>query len=134
MRVDLLPQGRQQPFYHVLVDVRDRPGGQTTYVAQARPLYFCGCTACRTEGAAVSPCHLDLAPLQALLLLCPGPALCPGQPLCSLPASPRLQENVVPALVREVQHPLTGRLFSSFEPGVGYLAGPELRAAYPADF
>jgi len=34
MRVDILPRGRQQPFYHVLVDVRDRPGGQTTYVAE----------------------------------------------------------------------------------------------------
>lgn len=37
MRVDALPGGREQPFYHVLVDVRDRPGPQTTYVAQARP-------------------------------------------------------------------------------------------------
>lgn len=34
MSVDLLPQGRHQPFYHVLVDDRWRPGGQTTYVAQ----------------------------------------------------------------------------------------------------
>lgn len=34
MRVDMLPGGREQPFYSVLVDVRDRPGGQTTYVAQ----------------------------------------------------------------------------------------------------
>eukprot|EP01026_Neomeris_dumetosa_P018448 TRINITY_DN17223_c0_g3_i1.p3 TRINITY_DN17223_c0_g3~~TRINITY_DN17223_c0_g3_i1.p3 ORF type:complete len:210 (-),score=21.94 TRINITY_DN17223_c0_g3_i1:299-928(-) len=34
MGVDDLPLGRNQPFYHVLVDVRDRPGGQTTYVAQ----------------------------------------------------------------------------------------------------
>ncbi|PSC76764.1 F-box only 21 [Micractinium conductrix] len=34
MRVDLLPNGRNQPFFHVLVDERCRPGGQTTYVAQ----------------------------------------------------------------------------------------------------
>lgn len=34
MHVDKLPLGRRQPFYHVLVDVRCRPGGQTTYVAQ----------------------------------------------------------------------------------------------------
>eukprot|EP01024_Parvocaulis_polyphysoides_P049421 TRINITY_DN47864_c0_g1_i1.p2 TRINITY_DN47864_c0_g1~~TRINITY_DN47864_c0_g1_i1.p2 ORF type:complete len:202 (+),score=31.92 TRINITY_DN47864_c0_g1_i1:97-702(+) len=34
MGVDKLPLGRNQPFYHVLVDVRDRPGGQSTYVAQ----------------------------------------------------------------------------------------------------
>lgn len=34
MHVDMLPLGRRQPFYHVLVDVRCRPGGQTTYVAQ----------------------------------------------------------------------------------------------------
>lgn len=34
MHVDQLPRGRNQPFYHVLVDERDRPGGQTTYVAQ----------------------------------------------------------------------------------------------------
>lgn len=35
MRVDLLPLGRQQPFYHVLVDERFRPNAQMTYVAQA---------------------------------------------------------------------------------------------------
>ena len=34
MKVDGLPLGREQPFYHVLVDERDRPGGQSTYVAQ----------------------------------------------------------------------------------------------------
>ena len=33
MRVDSLPTGRDQPFYHVLVDERDRKGSQTTYVA-----------------------------------------------------------------------------------------------------
>eukprot|EP00475_Leptophrys_vorax_P009190 TRINITY_DN16065_c0_g1_i1.p1 TRINITY_DN16065_c0_g1~~TRINITY_DN16065_c0_g1_i1.p1 ORF type:complete len:291 (-),score=-2.18 TRINITY_DN16065_c0_g1_i1:69-860(-) len=34
MKVDLLSNGRSQPFYHVLVDTRDRPGGVSTYVAQ----------------------------------------------------------------------------------------------------
>ncbi|KAK9802570.1 hypothetical protein WJX73_004714 [Symbiochloris irregularis] len=34
MRVDTLPFGRKQPFYNVLVDGADRPGGHTTYVAQ----------------------------------------------------------------------------------------------------
>ena len=34
MGVDDLPAGRDQPFYHVLVDERDRPGDQVTYVAQ----------------------------------------------------------------------------------------------------
>ena len=34
MGVDALKYGRNQPFYHVLVDVRDRPGAQITYVAQ----------------------------------------------------------------------------------------------------
>lgn len=34
MEVDKLTHGRAQPFYHVLVDRRDRPGGQMTYVAQ----------------------------------------------------------------------------------------------------
>lgn len=29
-----LPRGLDQPFYHCLVDMRDRPGGQTTYVAE----------------------------------------------------------------------------------------------------
>lgn len=33
-QVARLPSGSQQPFYHVLVDLRDRPGPQTTYVAQ----------------------------------------------------------------------------------------------------
>lgn len=34
MGVDRLPKGRHQPFYQVLVDERDRPGGMVTYVAQ----------------------------------------------------------------------------------------------------
>lgn len=35
MRVDSLPLGRNQPFYHVLVDDRDgRSPGNVTYVAQ----------------------------------------------------------------------------------------------------
>lgn len=34
MGVDKLERGRDQPFYHVLVDSRDRPGDQITYVAQ----------------------------------------------------------------------------------------------------
>lgn len=34
LQVDSLPGGRQQPFYRVLVDVRDRSPPQTTYVAQ----------------------------------------------------------------------------------------------------
>lgn len=34
MKVDLLTEGPNQPFYHVLVDTRDRPGGMSTYVAQ----------------------------------------------------------------------------------------------------
>lgn len=32
--LDTLPRGLDQPFYHCLVDMRDRPGGQTTYVAE----------------------------------------------------------------------------------------------------
>lgn len=36
MGVRRLQAGTQQPFYHVMVDERDRPGGQTTYVAQVR--------------------------------------------------------------------------------------------------
>jgi len=34
MKIDLLSEGANQPFYHVLVDTRDRPGGMSTYVAQ----------------------------------------------------------------------------------------------------
>jgi heat shock protein HspQ len=34
MRVDELMRGRAQPFYHCLVDERDRSGSQVTYVAQ----------------------------------------------------------------------------------------------------
>lgn len=33
MGVQRLPHGAHQPFYNVLVDERDRPGGQSTYVA-----------------------------------------------------------------------------------------------------
>ena len=32
MGVDRLPRGRYQPWYRVLVDIRDRPGAQMTYV------------------------------------------------------------------------------------------------------
>ena len=35
MHVSELKYGRDQPFYHVLPDTRDRPGAQLTYVAQA---------------------------------------------------------------------------------------------------
>ena len=34
MKVDHLPRGPSQPFYHVLVDSRDRPGGTSAYVAE----------------------------------------------------------------------------------------------------
>eukprot|EP00898_Chlorokybus_atmophyticus_P000875 jgi/Chlat1/1789/Chrsp134S02097 len=34
MHVDALPHGRDQPFYHVLVDLHDRPAVVNTYVAQ----------------------------------------------------------------------------------------------------
>mmetsp|Transcript_33932 Transcript_33932/g.56093 ORF Transcript_33932/g.56093 Transcript_33932/m.56093 type:complete len:441 (+) Transcript_33932:115-1437(+) len=38
MHVDSLKHGRNQPFYHVLPDIRDRPGAQVTYVAQENVL------------------------------------------------------------------------------------------------
>ncbi|KAK9822825.1 hypothetical protein WJX81_005639 [Elliptochloris bilobata] len=41
MSVDLLPRGRNQPFYHVLVDVRHRPC-QRTYVAEENVREFLG--------------------------------------------------------------------------------------------
>mmetsp|Transcript_6918 Transcript_6918/g.20023 ORF Transcript_6918/g.20023 Transcript_6918/m.20023 type:complete len:153 (+) Transcript_6918:1803-2261(+) len=34
MNIRSLPHGKNQPFYHTLCDQRDRPGSQTTYVAQ----------------------------------------------------------------------------------------------------
>lgn len=34
MKIELLARGQHQPFYHILVDTRDRPGGMSTYVAQ----------------------------------------------------------------------------------------------------
>lgn len=41
MGVRRLPRGHTQPFYHCLVDMRDRPGGQTTYVAEENILPSC---------------------------------------------------------------------------------------------
>jgi hemimethylated DNA binding protein len=32
MHIDKLKHGREQPFYHVLPDTRDRPGAATAYV------------------------------------------------------------------------------------------------------
>ena len=40
MGIHRLPHGAQQPFYHVLVDERDRPGTHTTYVAQVRAFFI----------------------------------------------------------------------------------------------
>eukprot|EP00929_Paragymnodinium_shiwhaense_P093929 TRINITY_DN54245_c0_g1_i1.p1 TRINITY_DN54245_c0_g1~~TRINITY_DN54245_c0_g1_i1.p1 ORF type:complete len:428 (-),score=27.21 TRINITY_DN54245_c0_g1_i1:36-1319(-) len=34
MGIDSIPGGEKQPYYHCIVDDRDRPGGQTTYVAE----------------------------------------------------------------------------------------------------
>jgi len=34
MGVPQLPRGESQPFYHCIVDERDRPGGQVTFVAE----------------------------------------------------------------------------------------------------
>ena len=34
MQVDNLPRGRNQPFYKVLVDTRDRNGRQLSYIAE----------------------------------------------------------------------------------------------------
>jgi hemimethylated DNA binding protein len=34
MQVAQIPGGERQPFYHCIVDERDRPGGQLTYVAE----------------------------------------------------------------------------------------------------
>lgn len=64
------PRGEAQPFYHCLVDERDRPGGQTRYVAEENmePSDF------------IYPVHADLADM--LLVRCdelggylPGPRL-----------------------------------------------------------
>lgn len=38
MGVDSLPGGREQTFYHVLVDARDRAGDQVTYVAEVNAI------------------------------------------------------------------------------------------------
>lgn len=159
MRVDSLPLGRTQPFYHVnlllaaaaalscalpllgswskapepqapclfafppapppqvLVDVRDRPGGQTTYVAQARG----------------GPCGLSV--LGRSTQRSP-----PGARLTSPPLLPSLglQENIVSVRApRPVRHPLVDQLFVRFEPEAApghYIAGPQLRSAFPHEF
>ena len=53
MNVDTLQHGRNQPFYHVLPDTRDRPGAQLTYVAQvcARVCVWVLCGAWRVDRA-----------------------------------------------------------------------------------
>ena len=53
MNVDTLKHGRNQPFYHVLPDTRDRPGAQLTYVAQvcARVCVWVLCGAWRVDRA-----------------------------------------------------------------------------------
>lgn len=40
MMVDRLPHGRNQPFYNVLVDEKDRPGAQMTYVSEDNIMLF----------------------------------------------------------------------------------------------
>lgn len=44
MRVDELPRGRDQPFYAVLVDIRDKPGNWTTYGMSCE--YGCSILSC----------------------------------------------------------------------------------------
>jgi len=38
MGIDKIPGGEKQPFYHCIVDDRDRPGCETTYVAETNIL------------------------------------------------------------------------------------------------
>lgn len=72
MGVAQVPGGERQPFYHCIVDERDRPGGQLTYVAEANVV--------PQFSEQVFPLQADLA--QASLIRCdkafgyvPGPRL-----------------------------------------------------------
>lgn len=54
----------------------------------------------------------------------------------ALPASPAPQENIVSVRApRPVRHPLVDQLFIRFDPEAGtYIAGPQLRSAFPHEF
>ncbi|PRW59357.1 uvrB uvrC motif-containing [Chlorella sorokiniana] len=71
MRVDMLPGGREQPFYSVLVDERDRPGGQTTYVAQEN--IICVRKPNEVEHPLIPQLFVGFSPEEAAYI--PGPSL-----------------------------------------------------------
>lgn len=54
-QVDALPHGTRQPFYKVLVDVRDRPEAQVSYVAQDNIALLSSPPGASVDGAAPAP-------------------------------------------------------------------------------
>lgn len=147
MRVDMLPFGRNQPFYHVLVDERDRPGAQTTYVAQVRrrrglapaetPATAWCCTGQRLAACMAMPCR-PAAPQCTCKQQEPcadAKTLAAPPPHDSLPAAPLLirQENILRVRrPRVIQHPDIDRYFTLFDTAEGCERGarpPGLLAA-----
>lgn len=145
MKVDLLPQGRDQPFYEVLVDERDRPGGQTTYGEGAEGGREGGSEAGTQQCPLILPplcasCQHGDASLAAAALVPQFTAPAASHRPASLrPRSqPRAvaQENILRVRrPREVQHPMLPRFFSGFSEEEGlYVPGPFLREVYPSEF
>lgn len=104
-----LPHGAAQPFYHVLVDVRDRPDAQVSYVAQDNIVL--------------------LTPAQV------AKASSTSSKAVSLPASPAAAaaaRNTAAACL--VVHPSAAAYLKEYLPAAGrYVPAPALAAAYPLD-
>lgn len=104
-----LPHGAAQPFYHVLVDVRDRPDAQVSYVAQDNIVLLTPAAVKATAAAAA-----------------------PAGALPASPAAAAAARNTGVACL--VVHPSAAAYLKEYLPAAGrYVPAPALAAAYPHD-
>lgn len=109
MNVESLTHGTGQPFYHVLVDVRDRTDGQTTYAAQENLTeIFC------TENK--------------------GNFLCEVTCCFQFVWKTVLGFSTANKNLQPIMHPEIEKYFTSFVPSEGrYILDDELRDKFPED-
>lgn len=120
MGVDQLPAGRHQPFYNVLVDVRDRPGAQTTYAAQENLQVLIG-----PEGYVESTPDFSgtAGPLHDILAL--SHLMAQGAKLKAFAECKASQGHPLIS-------PFVGLSFKAWDPALGvYVANQSVAKAYP---
>jgi hemimethylated DNA binding protein len=101
-----LPHGTAQPFYHCLVDVRDRADAQISYVAQD---------------------NIELLTPAAVLSAAPAAPTARAAVAAAAPAA-------ADPMACLVVHPLVSKYFAEYRPRQGlYVPSASLRAEFPAD-